>query len=240
MKLKVIIGIVLTLFLIGISVQATVSAEISVGVKEGDWIEYNVVLTGTPPYSPYPTTIKIEILSVQGTNVTLNGTLKSDGIQETITITVDLETDTPDGFIVPANLNNGDTFYDNGGYITISGVEKRTYAGVSRSVVYTTYSEDNVTGTFYWDKTTGVLVEASQSGVNYTMSVKVSKTNMWQAQPFGLPIDPTLFYVLIIVAIVIVATVAFFMIRRRKKLPEEISPPPAPPPPPSQQVLEIT
>jgi len=222
MNRKLALLVTWVIVVICIIVQVTVSAEISVGVKTGDWIEYNYDWTDTPP-PPYPTWLKIEILSVQGTNVTFNGTqIGSDGTQETVPWTVDLEAgQLGDGFIIPANLNNGDTFYEIAvGNITISGIEERTYAGARRTVVYTTAFPD-----IYWDKATGVLVEASYSAAGYTMNIKANKTNMWQAE-FWLPIDPTLFYVLIIVAIAIVATVAFFIIRRRKKPGEEIVSPP--------------
>ncbi len=201
--------------LICIIVHATVSAEISVGVKAGDWIEYNFVFTGTPPYSPYPTWARIEVKSVQGTTVIITVTVKySDGTQETDPLTEDLETGVSDLFIIPANSNNGDTFYHKGGYgnMTISRVEERTCAGAKRTVVYANASQIEL----YWDKTTGVFVEEYQWGDSYTMTVKSDKTNMWQAE-FWFPIDPALFYVLIIVAIAIVVTVAFFIIRRRRK-----------------------
>lgn len=200
--------------LIGIA-PATVIAEFSWGVKEGDWIEYEVTFTGTPP-EKYQTELKIEVLSVQGTTVTFNGTVKySDGTQETKTYTVDIETGVPDLVIVPANLNTDDTFYSGDidiGPITISGVEERTYANARRTVVFATVSQ--AAATLYWDRTTGVLAELSQSEVNYTMKVKASKTNMWQAQQSELIIDPTVFYILIIA---IVATVAILVVRRRRR-----------------------
>ena len=235
MSRKLVLLTTWVIVLIGMLVPATVSAEISVGVKEGDWIEYKVTFTGTPP-SPYPTWIKIEILSVQETTVTVNATMNmSDGTQDTDTMPVNIATGSGDLslFIIPANMKSGDTFYlEYYGNITISGVETRTYAGASRTVVYSTISQDGVTSTVYWDKSTGVLVEISQPQAEFTISAKADGTNMWEAQPFGLPIDPTVFYVLIIVAIAGVAAVTLLVVRRRKKLPEEIVPPPPPPPPP--------
>jgi len=192
---------------------ATISAEISVGVKEGDWIEYKITYTGTPPEERL-TGIEIEILGVQGKSVTISGVLKaSDGTQKTDTKTIDLETGQIEGgFIIPANLTKGNTFFEQiEGNITISGVEERTYAGGRRRVVYATVSN----GAFWWDKTTGVLVEQSTSLDNYTVTMKADKTNIWPAE-FWLPIDPNLFSILIAAAIM-VAAVALVMIRRRKK-----------------------
>jgi len=201
-------------------VSATISAEISVGVSEGDWIEYTITYTGTPP-KKHPTRAKVQILSVEGTNITLRGTVEySDGTQETPTTTADLEAGKlGDGFVIPANLTSGSTFYDeNEGNITISGVEERTYAGARRTVVQatirqgTSYSQGTLSA--HWDKSTGVLVEAAVLTSELTMHVKADKTNMWQAQLFGL--EPIVFYTLIIAVIAIVAVVAFLVIRRRK------------------------
>ena len=51
--------------LIGI-VPAAISADVSVGVKQGDWIEYQVTYTGTSPESHATTWAKMEIVGVQG------------------------------------------------------------------------------------------------------------------------------------------------------------------------------
>jgi hypothetical protein len=67
---------------------------------------------------------------------------------------------------------------------------------------------------FYWDKSTGVFVEASSSFTDYTLNTKADKTNMWQAQIFGL--DPTVFYAVVIVAVAMLAVIAFFVTRRKK------------------------
>jgi hypothetical protein len=189
-------------------------------VKAGDWIEYIVTYTGTPP-EKHQTWVKVEILSVEGTNITLRGTVEySDGTQETPTTTIDLEAGKlGDGFIIPANLTSGDTFYDkNEGNITIKGVEEGTYAGARRTVVQATISQGTLDsqGTLYahWDKSTGVLVDAAVLTSELTMHVKADKTNMWQAQLFGL--EPIVFYTLIIAVIAIVAVVAFLVMRRRK------------------------
>jgi hypothetical protein len=68
---------------------------------------------------------------------------------------------------------------------------------------------------FYWDKSTGILVEANSSFTDYTMNTKADKTNMWQPQIFGL--DPTVFYALVIAVAAILAVIAFFFIRRKKR-----------------------
>lgn len=223
MSRKLVLLMTWAIVLIGMLVPTTVSAEISVNVKAGDWIEYKITYTSElPPPEKYQTWVEIEILSVQETSVTLNFTVEySDGTQETTKITIDIEMESYylGFFIIPANLENGATFYSGNediGYITVSEVEERTYASGRRTVVYATVLEDGVTTAFYWDKTTGVALEITEPRETYTVYVKADKTNMWQAQPFGLPIDRTGLYILTIVAIAIVATVAFLVIRRRR------------------------
>lgn len=202
----------LTIF-IGILVPGTVSAEISVGVKEGDWIEYHVTYTGTVPEEHDVTWGKIEITDVQGKKIDIKIVVEySNGTQETVTSTLDLETgQLGDGFIIPANLSSGDTFLEeNEGKITIIGVEERTCIGARRSVVHASTSQTM----FCWDRLTGVLVEATSTFIDYTMFTEAYKTNMWQSQILGL--DPNIFCALTIAVIAIVATGAFFVMRKRK------------------------
>jgi hypothetical protein len=202
------------LIVLTVSAPATILAEISVGVKQGDWIEYQVTFTGTPDAGHDVTWARMEVVGVQGKTINLaiatkfsNGTLLNE------TVALNLETgQLGDDFIIPANLNSGDTFFDKWqGNITISGVEERTYAGATRTIVSATTQQT----TYYWDKATGILVEGTSSFADFTMHTKVDKTNMWQPQIFGL--DSPVFYALVIgVAVIIVAVIALFLMRRKK------------------------
>jgi len=198
--------------LVGMLFSAVASAEIAVGVKQGDWIEYKVTCTGTVPEEHDVTWSKIAVISVEGKKIDIDVTSRYfDGSEETETATLNLETgQIGDAFIIPAQLDNGDPIpepYE--GSITIIGVEKRTYAGATRSVVYASTSLTM----FYWDRYTGFLVEATSSYPDFTIITKAEKTNMWQTQIFG--IDPIIFIVPIIA--VIVAVLAIFLIRKMKK-----------------------
>lgn len=223
---KLVLAITLTV-LIGMLVSASASAEISVGVKKGDWIEYTVATTGVPtsPYpTPYPTWAKVEVQSVEGSIVTVKSmTNMSDGTENTQTTAVNIATGSGGLFVIPAEMKEGDTLYvEYMGNITISGVETRTYANTSRIVLYANMSQYDITSTVYWDQATGILVEMSQPQGDYTMNVKAVATNMWQTQL----IDPTVFLMILIVIMVvigIVATVAFFAIERKNKRPEEVN-----------------
>jgi hypothetical protein len=213
MNKKLVVTIVILVVFLGTASVAT-SAEISVGVKQGDWIEYQVAFTGTPDVGHDVTWASMEVVDVQGKSINLaiatkfsNGTLLNE------TITLNLETgQLGDDFIIPANLNSGDTFFDKSqGNITISGIEERTYAGANRTVVNGTTLQT----TYYWDKATGVLVEGISSFTDFTMHTQVDKTNLWQSQIFGL--EPTVFYaLLIVITVIIVVVIAFFVMRKKK------------------------
>jgi hypothetical protein len=207
------LSLTLALFIVLIG-MGNVIAEISVGVKKGDWIEYQVAYTGTPIEGHDVTWARMEIKDIQGKSMSVEITVEhSNGTREEMTITLNLETgQLGDDFVIPANLNSGDTFFDkNVGNITISSVEERTYAGATRTVVHASTSET----TYYWDKATGILVEGNSQFPEYTMNTMVDKTNMWQPQLFGL--NPTVFYALVIGATVLIAAVLAFLIVRRKK-----------------------
>ena len=197
---------------------AAISAEISVGVKQGDWIEYQVAFTGTPPEGHAVTWARMEIVSVQGKNITLAVAAKqSDESWLNETVQLNLETrQLGDDFIIPANLNSGDAFFDERqGNITISGVEERTYAGAKRSIVSGTVQQTTYQTTYYWDRATGVLVEGNSSYTDFAMYTKVDKTNMWQPEAAGL--DSTVFYALAIgAAVIIVAVIAVLFLHRRE------------------------
>jgi hypothetical protein len=211
MDRKLVSAIALLIALISASV---VLAQVSVGVKKGDWIEYQVTVTGTPPQDHNITWARMEVTNIQGNNINLaiatkfsNGTLLNE------TITLNLETgELGDDFIIPANLNTGDAFIDkHQGNITITGTEERPYAGVTRTVVTGATPQTM----YYWDKTTGVLVEATSAFSDFSMHTIVDKTNMWQPRIFG--IDPTIFYALTIGTAVVIAIIIIAIVLRRKK-----------------------
>lgn len=204
-----------TALLMSFLVINAVTAEISVGVKKGDWMEYRAVFTGTPPAGHEVTWARTEVIDVQGTVINLNITTKfADGTLINETVTLNLATgQLGDEFIIPANLNVGDSFFDKyHGTVTITKIEERTYAGATRTVISAIAAQS----TYYWDKATGVLVEGISEFPDYTIHSMLEKTNMWQPQILGL--DPVVFYVLLIlVAILILAALAFLALRRKKQ-----------------------
>ena len=181
------------------------------GVKQGDWIEYKVTCTGNVPEEHDVNGAKIEIVGVDEEKIDIKITSTySDGREETTTATLNLETgQIGDSFIIPANLSDNDTFLEqNEGTITISGIEEKTYAGAKRNVVYASTSQTM----FYWDQSTGFLVEATSTYPDFTMITKAQNTNMWQTQAFG--IDPI--FSIVLIAIVIGAVLAIVLSKIKK------------------------
>jgi hypothetical protein len=195
-----------------------------VGVKAGDWIKCTYTISGWPSGTAYPEWLKVEFLSVEGTNATVRVTMHmSDGTEQNATMPVDVVAGGGafqglSGFVIPANCTTGDSIYMSGyGNVTIAGETTSSYAGATRTVVYASFSQYGTELTYYWDKLTGVMVEASVVSGGVTGTAKATETNMWQAQLTGFPIDSTLLYALVIAVVAIIAAVLFLVIRRKKK-----------------------
>jgi parallel beta-helix repeat protein len=202
--------------------------QVQVGVKAGDWIKLEYTISGWPTGQPYPEWLKVEFLTVEGTNATVQVTMHmSDGTEQNATVPVVVGAGSGEafglsGFVIPTNLTVGNSVYITGySNITIAGETTRTYAGASRTVIYTSFSQYGTDLTYYWDKQTGVMVEASTTSGGVTATVKATETNMWQAAP-AFPIDPLILSVLI--ATVIVIVIAIFLVRRKKKPTETQKP----------------
>jgi hypothetical protein len=204
----------ITLLIVLISTNTTVLNQVSVGAKKGDWIEYQATIMGTAPRDHNITWGRMEVTTIQRNSINLaiatkfsNGTLLNE------TITLNLETgELGDDFIIPANLNNGDAFFDRRqGNITITGTEEKTYAGATRTVV----TGATLQTTYYWDKTTGVLLEATSAFTDFSMHTIVDKTNIWQPEILDLYL--TVFYAVTIGAVIVIAIIIVVIFRHRRK-----------------------
>jgi hypothetical protein len=175
----------------------------SVGVKEGDWVEYGVTIegTGTMPPTHDVRWIRMEVLSVNGlafsVNLTsryANGTVGSAIWEYNFT-----EGNVGGWTIIPANLSPGETFFDLSIHndipvnVTIQGEEQRVVLGATRTV---TYGSDSIRLIKEWDKTTGFFIgskEVIQNVTNkdgwyiedLTVSTKAVATNIWSPQIMG-------------------------------------------------------
>ena len=206
---KLASAIIVLLLVFGLA--SAVYADLSVGVKKGDWIEYTVTTTGTPTAGHNVNSSRLEVTDIQGTNITvyITSTL-SDGSTKNFNSTLILQTGhLIDDFIIPANLNAGDSFLDDiRGIVTINSSDQHTYAGAIRTVLTSTSGQN----TYIWDKATGVSVEATSVEPEYTMHTIVKDTNMWQPSEAAGGLDATalvLVAVVVVIAIVVAALLAF-------------------------------
>ena len=223
MHKSAVLAIALTVLIVTVLLPVAF-ADVSVGVKKGDWIDYQVTVTGNPPPRYNVTWGSINVTSVEGQDIGLyiqtrftNGSLLIENI------TVNLETRPGDSFIIPSNLNPGDTFYNQflGGNVTITSVERRTVLGVERTLV----SGSTNISTYYWDRQTGILVQATSTvpiGFNtgfgisegFAVYTKTSGTNIWQPQILGL--DLSVFYALIVAVVLALAAIVAILVWRKR------------------------
>lgn len=211
-------AIVLTVLIVTMPVFSLAFADVSVGVKKGDWIDYNVAITGN--FEDHDATwARTEVTDVQGPVLYLNmTTLFINGTYTYENITLNLQSgQLGDDFFIPANLSTGDVFYDARlGNITITGSEQKTYRGVERTVVTSTvYANKNEATVFYWDKQTGIMVEAhsNYSDINFTMTTFANDTNMWRQQDHA---DSIAFYALLTTVVIVAVVSAAFLVWRKK------------------------
>jgi hypothetical protein len=202
---------------------STINANVTVGVKAGNWMEYNVTYVGAAdPPQEYPTWFRFKIIDVQGTSITANMTYKMiNGTISRNSHTYDLKTGVLQLLVVPAGLTYADVFYhEDYGNITIVDTETGTYAGQTRTAAYAIFEEKKV----YWDKATGIFLQSEQNFLNpnnqtVAQKVTISATNLWQDPnaPDNLEMDEIVFYAKIVVVIVILAIIVLLLIRLRKR-----------------------
>ena len=174
-------------------------ADVSLGVKVGDWIEYTVSTTGVPSEGHAVVWARMEILSIShGQVVAINTTTKAiNGSFSSLVMSLDPADGQVDVWaIIPANLSKGATFYDkNLGNIPIMGEEQKTYGGVTRDTTFY-----NSTERFKrWDKDTGVFLEGTDNVGTYSLTATFLRTNMWSQQIMGL--EPVAFYAILVVVV---------------------------------------
>lgn len=188
-------------------------AAADVGVEPGHWAKYTGSFVGYEFQS-----ITLSITSVTGTYV--EGTITYQYIQadpQTQSFEGDVLSGDTFPYVVPANLNVGDTiYYSDFDSPEVEGVTSRSYAGASRNVVYSTI----YTYTYYWDQETGILVEQTWGTGAVTSSYKLTETNIWGGGIFDT--SNPIFWILLIIIIVIVALVLLAVVLqslRKKKVP---------------------
>jgi hypothetical protein len=160
----------------------------NLGVKSGDWIEYDYQENSEITTEQNQ---KVEFINVAGTELTLRVTeIMPSGAQFPQTEDIDLTTGedfstlsfvSARTIIIPNGTSIGGSVYlgNQFGNRTILGEATMACAGADRRVIFANFSLQQSQYTMYWDKQTGVLVEATMSaGVMYK-TLSIVDTNMW-------------------------------------------------------------
>ncbi|MEJ2271894.1 MAG: hypothetical protein P8X91_05335 [Candidatus Bathyarchaeota archaeon] len=199
---RILVNIIFFVILINFSFLLIYSHEnIAIGMKNGDWIEYNVICTGDIPLDHNISWAKIEVTDVQNELIFVNITSRySDSRNESITSILNIQTgQLGEGFIIPANLGLGDKIFEQiNGMITIDKVEKKTIANKKRTVI----GADTANTSFYWDQKTGFLVEANTTNTSFGIISQANKTNIWQNNTFEMDFIISISLVLVSIALV--------------------------------------
>jgi|WetSurMetagenome_2_1015567.scaffolds.fasta_scaffold12592_6 hypothetical protein len=217
MNRKVLAILLLTCFLLilNLSQASQVQEQPSIGVKAGDWIEFNSITTGNLPAGHDVAWFKMEIINTTSTQIFVNIVAESNnGILTSLIRTIDFTIgDTEAWIIIPANLGPGDSFYDNlsNSTVTIQGEKTEVIDGVTRTVTYVHTPERNKE----WDKATGVFVQTIDTYPDYKVIANAYATNMWMPQILGL--ETAVFYAVFSIIIILVVVAILVIIASCKK-----------------------
>ncbi len=175
----------------------------SVGVNEGDWIEYEVNISGKGSLPPTHDVrwLRITVVEIEGPAFSANFTVRyANGTMGSAIWEYNFsEGDVRGWTIIPSNLGPGDSFYDysmhtgNPVNVTIESEQEKTVLGASRTVTYGYDKFRHKT----WDKATGVFLHAEEHFKNITnkdgwyieditVNTQAVATNMWCPQFLGL------------------------------------------------------
>ena len=240
--MKALTALVLASIIVSVSIIASptlASAEPSVGVKEGDWMEYDINVTGTgsPPPTHDVRWMRITILPVQGTAFSANFTVRyTNGTVDSAIWEFNFTEGNVEGWlIIPANLGPGDQFYDLSAHtgkpvnVTVQREEQKTVLGASRAV---TFGNDSLRHK-EWDKATGVFIASyehlenvtNKAGwyiENITVTIHAIATNMWSPElpELILGLNPAAFYALVavIVVLAVLTVLSVIFVVRGKRL----------------------
>ncbi len=189
-------------------------AGVSIGVKKGDWIEYQVSTTGVPEEGHDVTWARMDILTVQGTEISVNVTTRAkNGTYSNMTMSLDPSKGRVGvWFIIPAGLSAGDSFFDasTNHSVTIEGADQKMIAGATRNVTHSSTPQRIKS----WDEASGVFVESVDTLPSYTLHAIADKTNLWSAQSND---DWSAFYVVALSFVVIAVVVAVLFAKRIRK-----------------------
>ena len=218
MNKAAILAIILIL-LVASSFLAVANATDGVVVKKGDWIEYQVTVTGNPTPDLNITWARMNITGVEGPAINAsvqtlfgNGTLFPEPYVPLNVATGAIG----DGFFIPTTIVPGEIYQSQyEGNITITGTAQVEAAGTERTALVGITNET----TYYWDKQTGIMVSAISNLPNCVMNTRTSATNLWQQPPQIYGLNPTLFYAFVIVSVAAIASIVALLVWGKKRLP---------------------
>jgi hypothetical protein len=203
-----------------------VYGEISVGVREGDWIEYTVSTSGLVPEEFKVAWAKMEIIKITPQEIHADvATISNEGVKSSLIMIFNLEQGKVGAwFIIPAGLNPGEFFYDKsmGCNIIIEGEEELFCAGATRTINNASTSERLKR----WDKATGIFVECIDVFETYSINATAIKTNMWRPSTptFMSPIQDTIaniisipFKTFLLIVKIFVGFIVFLLVMLYKK-----------------------
>jgi hypothetical protein len=225
------------------------AVDYNVGVKAGDWIKYGQISiawngTGTEPSSIAEEKkmdwVRFEVENVTGATISLNLTSHyNNGTETSVTGSIDLNSGAmSEHYVIAANLKNGDPLVTQPNSPTINQTITGIYAGASRNVnilditgvITSVLGNQTVTAKFYWDQSTGIMVEmhtktpdTSNPGVYTEVSAKATETNMWSADLLG-TLSNNLIYIIAGIIIIIAVIAAVITLKRKEPSPPPQSP----------------
>ena len=174
-----------------------------VGVRDGDWIEYDVAIEGTGAAPPTHDVrwMRMEVFNVDGAAFSVNLTARyANGTVGSAIWEYNFTEGNVGGWtIIPANLSPGETFYDFSIHnnkpvnVTIQGEEQKIVMGATRTV---TYGNDSIRHIKEWDKAKGFFIASSEIIQNVTnkdgwyiedltVTTNAAATNIWKPQIMG-------------------------------------------------------
>jgi hypothetical protein len=209
----------------------TAHTDQSVGVKEWDWIEYDITTTGTGNVPPSHDVrwARMEVLSVDRAAFSINvSVIYTNETRGSAVWKFNFTEGNTGGWtVIPANLSPGDTFFDYSQpqNVTIQQEEQKSVLGAIRTI---TCGNDSIRQIKEWDKATGFFIGSVEVAQNYTnpdgwyfdnltTTIKATATNLWNRQIFGL--EQTVFALVISgLVFVVISSVSALIMWQSKKI----------------------
>jgi hypothetical protein len=228
----VLFSLIATFLLLALVVPALAQTR-TVGVSVGNTFTYGVTVrwSSNDSTATLPSNLvdinntqwaKFTITAISGTNITGQTTAHyKNGTETTMGVWKDVNTGSGNMsvFVISANLTSGDSWYNSSSItsVTINETVPRTYSGVDRDINHLNLTSSsggqNESLNFYWDKSTGVLVEELQQITNQTgaytttssVDIQITSSDVWTVPEFPTWTSALLILVTLTSATIIIA-----------------------------------